>query len=143
MDKGCIRNMCYVWNYVVIFIKWHIRKYEWKLLLEDTSSVFKVLPKHIHTFQMLKQIGSSLPIEFIQKILERDSPLRKLRVSPHQLVWKATLGVYHAVLALKNVPLLQEAYNYILADIQVVLSHFCKRNAIIVVSFSFSLVFWR
>uniref|UniRef100_A0A0P4WEM1 non-specific serine/threonine protein kinase n=1 Tax=Scylla olivacea TaxID=85551 RepID=A0A0P4WEM1_SCYOL len=68
--------------------------------------------------QMLKQIGSSLPIEFIQKILERDSPLRKLRVSPHQSVWKATLGVYHAVLALKNVPLLQEAYNYILADIQ-------------------------
>lgn len=68
---------------------------------------------------MLKQIGSSLPVEFIQKILEKDSPLRKLRVSPHQSVWKATLGVYHAVLALKNVPLLQEAYNYILADIQV------------------------
>ncbi|MPC16833.1 Serine/threonine-protein kinase SMG1 [Portunus trituberculatus] len=67
---------------------------------------------------MLKQIGSSLPVEFIQKILEIDSPLRKLRVSPHQSVWKATLGVYHAVLALKNVPLLQEAYNYILADIQ-------------------------
>lgn len=68
--------------------------------------------------QMLKQIGSSLPVEFIQKILEKDSPLRKLRVSPHQSVWKTTLGVYHAVLALKNVPLLQEAYNYILADIQ-------------------------
>lgn len=69
--------------------------------------------------QMLKQIGGSLPVEFIQKTLEKDSPLRKLRVSPHQSVWKATLGVYHAILGLKNVPLLQEAYNYILADIQV------------------------
>ncbi|KAG0722298.1 Serine/threonine-protein kinase SMG1 [Chionoecetes opilio] len=68
--------------------------------------------------QILKQIGSTLPVEFIQKVLERDSPLRVLRVSPQQAVWKATLGVYHAVLALKNVPLLQEAYTYILADIQ-------------------------
>lgn len=68
---------------------------------------------------MLKQIGSSLSVKFIQKILGKDSPLRSLRLSPHNAVWQTTLGVYHAVLSLKNVPLLQEAYNYILADLQV------------------------
>ncbi|KAK8726162.1 hypothetical protein OTU49_010400, partial [Cherax quadricarinatus] len=68
--------------------------------------------------QMLKQIGGSLSVEFIQKILGKSSPLRSLRLSPHRSIWQATLGVYHAVLSLKNVPLLQEAYNYILADLQ-------------------------
>lgn len=69
--------------------------------------------------QMVKQIGSSLPVEFIQKVLGKESPLRSLRVSPHRGVWQATLSVFHAVLSLKNVPLLQEAYNYVLADLQV------------------------
>lgn len=69
--------------------------------------------------RMLKQIGSSLSVEFIQKIFGTSSPLRSLRLSPHRQVWQATLGVYHAALSLKNVPLLQEAYNYILADLQI------------------------
>lgn len=69
--------------------------------------------------QMLKQIGSSLSVVFIQKLLGVSSPLRALRLAPHRQVWQATLAVYHAILSLKNVPLLQEAYNYILADLQI------------------------
>ncbi|KAK7086208.1 hypothetical protein SK128_014254 [Halocaridina rubra] len=70
-------------------------------------------------YQMLKQIGSSLSVAFIQRIMGKDSPLRVLRLSPHRRIWQATLAVNHAILSLKNVPLLQEAYNYILADLQV------------------------
>ena len=73
---------------------------------------------------MIKQLGGSLSIDLIQTLLGLDSPLRNLRLSTHRPVWRATLSVYHALLAMKNVPLLQEAYRYLLADLQVSIHKF-------------------
>ena len=42
----------------------------------------------------------------------------KLRFRNTLAIQNAVLNVYHSLLSLKNIPLLQEAYRYILADLE-------------------------
>ena len=67
---------------------------------------------------VVRHAGTVLPPELMERLLAAGSPLRTLRLSHSDKVRSAVLAVYQAALGLKNVPLLQEAYRHVLADLQ-------------------------
>lgn len=66
----------------------------------------------------IKEIASNLPIEFITQTIGPESLLRPLRYSESTHVLRSVLSVYSNLLNLKNIPLLQETYKFVLIDIQ-------------------------
>ncbi|XP_052758949.1 serine/threonine-protein kinase SMG1 [Galleria mellonella] len=66
----------------------------------------------------IKEIASNLPIEFIMQTIGPESLLRPLRYSESSQVLYGVLSVYSNLLNLKNIPLLQETYKFVLTDIQ-------------------------
>lgn len=69
--------------------------------------------------KIIKEVSANLPLELVHTLLGKDSALLKLRFRNSIGVHNATLGVYHSLLSLKNIPLLQESYRYILADLEI------------------------
>ncbi|XP_053606534.1 serine/threonine-protein kinase SMG1 isoform X2 [Plodia interpunctella] len=66
----------------------------------------------------IKEIASNLPIDFITQTIGPESLLRPLRYSENQQILEGVLSVYSNLLNLKNIPLLQETYKFVLTDIQ-------------------------
>lgn len=66
----------------------------------------------------IKEIASNLTMEFITQILGPESLLRPLRYSECSEIQSSVMSVYSNLLNLKNIPLLQETYKYVLMDIQ-------------------------
>ncbi|KAL0871573.1 hypothetical protein ABMA27_004106 [Loxostege sticticalis] len=66
----------------------------------------------------IKEIASNLPIEFITQTIGPTSLLRPLRYSNNSQILHSVLSVYSNLLNLKNIPLLQETYKFVLTDIQ-------------------------
>lgn len=67
---------------------------------------------------VIKEIASNLPIEFIAQTIGPESLLRRLRYSDSAHILNSVMSVYSNLLNLKNIPLLQETYKYVLTDIQ-------------------------
>lgn len=70
--------------------------------------------------KIIKGLSTNLPIELIEKLIGPDSEIVKLRQSPFKTVQDSVVCVYQALLNLKNVSLLQEAYRYVLGDLEAV-----------------------
>ncbi|KAF0303882.1 Serine/threonine-protein kinase SMG1 [Amphibalanus amphitrite] len=68
---------------------------------------------------MLRHAGTVLPSDLMDQLFGRTSPLRPLRLSYSEQVRSAVLATYRAALGLKNVPLLQDVYRHVLADLHV------------------------
>lgn len=68
--------------------------------------------------KIIKEVSSNLPIEFITQTIGPGSLLRPLRYSESSQVLKGIMSVYCNLLNLKNIPLLQDTYKYVLTDIQ-------------------------
>lgn len=66
----------------------------------------------------IKEIASNLPIEFITQIIGPESLLRPLRYTQSSKILSNIMLVYSNLLNLKNIPLLQETYKFVLMDIQ-------------------------
>ncbi|CAH4033017.1 unnamed protein product [Pieris brassicae] len=66
----------------------------------------------------IKEISSNLPIDFISQTVGPDSLLKPLRFSQNVHILRNLVTIYSYLLNLKNIPLLQEAYKYVLMDIQ-------------------------
>ncbi|CAH2269319.1 jg23996 [Pararge aegeria aegeria] len=66
----------------------------------------------------IKEIASNLTLEFITQVIGPQSLLRSLRFSESGQVLTGVMSIYSNLLNLKNIPLLQEAYKYVLTDIQ-------------------------
>lgn len=77
-----------------------------------TLSIIQLIAKTI------KDISSNLPIEFIVEIIGVNSLLRPLRYSKNTHILQAVISIYSNLLNLKNIPLLQETYKYVLSDVQ-------------------------
>lgn len=60
--------------------------------------------------RVVKELSANLPLELIEKLIGPKSDLVKLRQSPFKNTQEAVICVYQALLNLKNVSLLQEAY---------------------------------
>lgn len=69
--------------------------------------------------KIIKEVSANLPLELVHKLLGKDSALLKLRFRNSVPIQNASLGVYQSLLSLKNIPLLQESYRYILADLEI------------------------
>ncbi|XP_012271718.1 serine/threonine-protein kinase SMG1 isoform X2 [Orussus abietinus] len=69
--------------------------------------------------KVIKEVSANLPLELVHKLLGRDSVLLRLRFRSSVPIQNASLGVYHSLLSLKNIPLLQEAYRYVLSDLEI------------------------
>ncbi|XP_068618740.1 serine/threonine-protein kinase SMG1 [Battus philenor] len=66
----------------------------------------------------IKEISANLPLEFIIQTIGPDSLLRPLRYTENIKILSKVMLVYSNLLNLKNIPLLQEAYKFVLMDIQ-------------------------
>ncbi|KAM3958581.1 LOW QUALITY PROTEIN: serine/threonine-protein kinase Smg1 [Aphomia sociella] len=84
-------------------------------LQEDESVCLSVINLISNT---IKEIASNLPIEFITQTIGPESLLRPLRYSESSQILHSVLSVYSNLLNLKNIPLLQETYKFVLIDIQ-------------------------
>jgi len=69
--------------------------------------------------KIIKEVSANLPLELVHTLLGKNSVLLKLRFRNSIAVQNASLSVYHSLLSLKNIPLLQESYRYILADLEI------------------------
>ncbi|KYM96819.1 Serine/threonine-protein kinase SMG1 [Cyphomyrmex costatus] len=69
--------------------------------------------------KIIKEVSANLPLELVHTLLGKNSMLLKLRFRNSITIQNASLGVYHSLLSLKNIPLLQESYRYILADLEI------------------------
>ena len=69
--------------------------------------------------KVIKEVSANLPLELVHTLLGQNSVLLKLRFSDTVLIQNASLGVYQSLLSLKNIPLLQEAYRYVLSDLEI------------------------
>lgn len=70
--------------------------------------------------KIIKELSANLPIELIEKLIGPKSEIVKLRYSYFKNIQNSVICVYQALLNLKNVSLLQEAYKYVLGDLEVV-----------------------
>lgn len=70
--------------------------------------------------KVVKEISANLPIELIPKLVGPKSEIIKFRNSFYTDVQEAVICVYQSLLNLKNIPLLQEAYRYVLGDLETV-----------------------
>lgn len=64
--------------------------------------------------QVVKEGSANLPEDLIGKLIGPDSYILKLRFSTNIEVHKGVVAVYQSLLNLKNIPLLQEAYKYVM-----------------------------
>lgn len=69
--------------------------------------------------KIIKEVSANLPLELVHKLLGKESVLLKLRFRDSISIQNASLGVYHSLLSLKNIPLLQESYRYVLSDLEI------------------------
>ncbi|XP_038206209.1 serine/threonine-protein kinase SMG1 [Zerene cesonia] len=84
----------------------------------------------------IKEISSNLPIDFIAQTIGPESLLRPLRYSESAQVSQSVMMIYSNLLNLKNIPLLQEAYKFVLSDLHNSLSIIIPEVQIINVEYS-------
>ncbi|XP_043280213.1 serine/threonine-protein kinase SMG1 isoform X1 [Venturia canescens] len=69
--------------------------------------------------KVIREVSANLPLDIVHKLLGQNSVILKLRFVNSIAIQNASLDVYHSLLGLKNIPLLQEAYRYVLADFEI------------------------
>ncbi|KAG1650713.1 Serine/threonine-protein kinase SMG1 [Nymphon striatum] len=67
---------------------------------------------------VIQAATTQLPLSFIPKIIGLNSSIYSCQSLSFNLVQKQLLKVYHGILSVKNVLFLEEAYRYILGDLQ-------------------------
>ncbi len=105
IDDMCNVTVCSVLN-VIAKVK-NNHNYS---CFESLLKFFNAILCAVFCAQTVREVSANLPLELVQKLLSPESHVIKLRFSPSKSVQTATLKLYHALLNLKNIPLLQEAY---------------------------------
>ncbi|XP_023013215.2 serine/threonine-protein kinase Smg1 [Leptinotarsa decemlineata] len=86
-------------------------------MLQDLSES-TIISLLVFISKAVKELSANLPLELIEKLIGPKSEVLKLRYSPFKNIQDAVICVYQALLNLKNVSLLQEAYRYVLGDLE-------------------------
>ncbi|XP_048758488.2 serine/threonine-protein kinase SMG1-like [Ostrea edulis] len=76
------------------------------------SSMLTVCQKVIETF------GTQLPVNFVSQLFAPGSMLQRYRFYHSEKIIQQILALYHDVMALKSVPLLEESFKYVVGDLQ-------------------------
>ncbi|XP_055371499.1 serine/threonine-protein kinase Smg1 [Condylostylus longicornis] len=77
---------------------------------------------------LIKNLQQNLPIELVDHLLQSDTELNSLKFSKNKKIFKLFIKIYHEILIIKNVPILQQAYKYILTDIREAVSVIFNKN---------------
>ncbi|XP_076329859.1 serine/threonine-protein kinase Smg1 isoform X2 [Tachypleus tridentatus] len=72
--------------------------------------------------QCVNVLNTQLTVAFVKFVFSPDSLCYKLKFYPSKNIQSQLLALQHMVLRLKNVPVLEEAYKYILGDIEAAFS---------------------
>lgn len=101
-------------NHELLYKFIHLQLQRVNIFWDDTIiSMLTIISK------IIKEVSANLPLELVHTLLGKNSTLLKLRFRNSIPIQNASLGVYHSLLSLKNIPLLQESYRYILADLEI------------------------
>uniref|UniRef100_A0A1A9WAZ4 non-specific serine/threonine protein kinase n=1 Tax=Glossina brevipalpis TaxID=37001 RepID=A0A1A9WAZ4_9MUSC len=66
----------------------------------------------------VQQFKTQLPLTFVNLIMKTTcNPVQELKINCDSKAYKLLLKIYHDILMIKNVPLLQEAYHHITIDV--------------------------
>lgn len=68
--------------------------------------------------RMVKTLGGNIPLDFVTKILSHESECQNLRYYPSKSIQSSLYELHHSILAIKNVPLLEEAYKCFLMQLK-------------------------
>ncbi|XP_013115511.2 serine/threonine-protein kinase Smg1 isoform X1 [Stomoxys calcitrans] len=80
---------------------------------ENQISSFLYMILHV-----VRQYRTQLPLSFVSLIMNKDNVcLQELKLNCGLKSYRLFLKIYHEILIIKNVPLLQEAYRHILKDV--------------------------
>ncbi|CAH0546905.1 unnamed protein product [Brassicogethes aeneus] len=90
-----------------------------ELALIDDFSDASIVSLLLFISKTVKELSTNLPIELIEKLIGPESKVLYLRHSPVKNIQNAVICVYQSLLNVKNVSLLQEAYRYVLGDLEV------------------------
>ncbi|XP_061396634.1 serine/threonine-protein kinase Smg1 [Musca vetustissima] len=73
---------------------------------------------------IVRQYRTQLPLSFVSLIMNKENEhLQDLKLNCRCKSYKLLLKIYHEILNIKNVPLLQEAYRHILRDVNEIVVH--------------------
>ncbi|CAL1541344.1 unnamed protein product [Lymnaea stagnalis] len=93
------------------------------IISQTVSSKITSDPVAVSVLRLLKKIveifSTQLPVYFLGHLLGPGSALLVYRFSHCPQVLTEMMAVYHSLLALKSVPLLEEAYRLVLSDLEV------------------------
>lgn len=98
----------------------------------DLDSKQKILAVLFVVCKLITHVKTKLPIALVQEIFSHKATAnvhRMLFFSDKQ-IRKSTIRIYHAILNLKNVAILQEAYKLILEDFEKAMHAFCPDGAL-------------
>ena len=70
------------------------------------------------TQKAIEYFGTNLPVSFVSQLLAPSTLLQHTRFSHNELIIQQTITIYHELMALKSVPLLEEAYKFVVGDLQ-------------------------
>ncbi|XP_052059400.1 serine/threonine-protein kinase SMG1-like isoform X1 [Mytilus californianus] len=70
------------------------------------------------TQKVIEYFGTSLPVSFVSQLLAPSTMLQHTRFSHNEVIIQQTVSIYHELMALKSVPLLEEAYKFVVGDLQ-------------------------
>jgi PI-3-kinase-related kinase SMG-1 len=68
--------------------------------------------------QMAEDLQSSLPTQFLQRLLSIDSPFMLTRFNNNAEVLKTLLDFFRTLLSVRNIPILETVYKLLLADLE-------------------------
>ncbi|OWF37806.1 serine/threonine-protein kinase SMG1-like [Mizuhopecten yessoensis] len=92
-------------------------------ILTQTGRADLVSYKYIHSLlttiqKVVEMYGIQLTVTFLSQLLAPGSLLQQCRFSQSEEVVEQLMALYHDIMALKSVPLLEEAYKFIVGDLQ-------------------------
>ncbi|XP_070580922.1 serine/threonine-protein kinase SMG1-like [Ptychodera flava] len=94
-----------------------------KYALDQLESKFILTQSHLTSVLdllhlIVENVGTALPADFVGKFLGPQSKFIKLRCQSDQTVLSSLMSVYHSLLGMKNIPLLESAYSFVLSDLE-------------------------
>lgn len=88
-----------------------------ELNLFDHHTDEHILSTLFVALKIIAELKSTIPFEFIADLFSQSSPLQSLKFMKSNRIYAAVIRLYHEVLNIKNVLMLQEAYRHILIDL--------------------------
>ncbi|XP_077868684.1 serine/threonine-protein kinase SMG1-like [Saccoglossus kowalevskii] len=86
---------------------------KWQLTKPHAESLLCLL------FKIVDNVNTNLPSSFIEHFLGPNSVYLQLRFLADEEILGLLMSIYHSLLGMKNIPLLESSYNLVLSDLEI------------------------